>query len=275
MKQIEFKVSSKSGRAFLGDATFLEKNVSMPIVIFCHGFKGFKDWGAWNEIAKEFANEGFCFIKFNFSHNGIGLENKQEFLHLNEFANNTISKEILDLESLLDYLPKIEELKNAVNLNNINIIGHSRGAATAFIAASKMKKFNKIAGWAGVYALENWIEKYNLEEWETNGSIGFPNKRTNQEMTVNYELAKEIIQGDYVPSKYLINLEIPILLLHGEKDEAVSHMESETVYNNILHSIYILINGANHTFGTKHPFTGELPKDMIEVVENTVEFFKD
>ena len=41
------------------------------IVIFIHGFMGFKDWGAWHLMAKVFAKAGFFFVKFNFSHNGL------------------------------------------------------------------------------------------------------------------------------------------------------------------------------------------------------------
>ena len=47
------------------------------LVVFCHGFKGFKDWGAWHLVAEKFAQDGFIFLKFNFSHNGIGQEDLQ------------------------------------------------------------------------------------------------------------------------------------------------------------------------------------------------------
>ena len=29
-----------------------------PLIIFCHGYKGFKDWGAWNLLAEAFATSG-------------------------------------------------------------------------------------------------------------------------------------------------------------------------------------------------------------------------
>ncbi|MGB3155850.1 MAG: hypothetical protein WBB06_14685, partial [Chitinophagaceae bacterium] len=41
-----------------------------PVVIYAHGFNGFKDWGNFDLIAAKFAEEGFVFVKFNFSHNG-------------------------------------------------------------------------------------------------------------------------------------------------------------------------------------------------------------
>lgn len=275
MQQIEFRVKSKTGRDFLADVTMNEKRDRMPVVVFCHGFKGFKDWGPWDLVAKEFAKEGFCFVKFNFSHNGIGLKDPQKFTLLNEFSENTISKEMLDLESVLEFVLKSEELQGKINPNEINLIGHSRGAATAFLSAAVSKKLHKIAGWAGVYDLKGYCDKFDLEDWKEKGSLSFVNARTNQEMKVGYAFAEEIYENRYAPSVYLPKIEIPMLLIHGEDDETVPCLESELVYNNILHAIYIPMEGANHTFGSVHPSNGELSEDMKMVVENTTEFFKD
>ena len=62
----EFVVAGNSKRSILIDVTFCLKNNNHPVVIFSHGFKGFKDWGPFNQIAEYFARKGFCFIKFNF-----------------------------------------------------------------------------------------------------------------------------------------------------------------------------------------------------------------
>ena len=40
-------------------------------VIFYHGFKGFKDWGHFNQISERFANSGLLAVKFNGSYNGL------------------------------------------------------------------------------------------------------------------------------------------------------------------------------------------------------------
>ena len=44
----------------------LPDNNNNKVVIFSHGFKGFKDWGPFNEIAEYFAKNNFIFVKFNF-----------------------------------------------------------------------------------------------------------------------------------------------------------------------------------------------------------------
>ena len=33
-----------------------------PIIIFCHGYKGFKDWGAWSLMGNAFVSKGFTFF---------------------------------------------------------------------------------------------------------------------------------------------------------------------------------------------------------------------
>ena len=58
---------------------YLPVNKDATVVIFSHGFKGFKDWGAFNEIAFYFQQEGIAFLKFNYSHNGTTVEDPLKF----------------------------------------------------------------------------------------------------------------------------------------------------------------------------------------------------
>ena len=67
--------SSVHNKPIVTDVFYLKDHVKKPIVLFCHGYKGFKDWGAWNLAAETFANNNLFFVKFNFSHNGGTLEN--------------------------------------------------------------------------------------------------------------------------------------------------------------------------------------------------------
>ena len=40
-----------------------ETQKSLIPIIYVHGFKGFKDWGASNLVADSFANQGFFIFK--------------------------------------------------------------------------------------------------------------------------------------------------------------------------------------------------------------------
>ncbi|WP_338062086.1 hypothetical protein [Wocania ichthyoenteri] len=68
-------INGKHKKPILTDLFFKDDDIKKPILIFCHGYKGFKDWGAWNLMAKAFAESGFYFIKFNFSYNGGTVNN--------------------------------------------------------------------------------------------------------------------------------------------------------------------------------------------------------
>lgn len=43
-------IESKRGKEILLDVN-LNSDTNKPLVIFCHGFKGFKDWGPFNEVS--------------------------------------------------------------------------------------------------------------------------------------------------------------------------------------------------------------------------------
>mgnify|MGYP000221090702 CR=1 FL=1 len=80
-------------RPIVYDLYFEENALQKPIVIFCHGYKGFKDWGAWHLVAETFAKKGYFFLKFNFSHNGGTIEQPIDFPDLEAFAQNNYTKE--------------------------------------------------------------------------------------------------------------------------------------------------------------------------------------
>ena len=42
---------------------------ALPVVLFVHGFKGFKDWGAFPDACDELARAGFAVVTFNLSLN--------------------------------------------------------------------------------------------------------------------------------------------------------------------------------------------------------------
>ena len=136
-------------KPILLDVFYKKNHVKKSIVIFCHGYKGFKDWGAWSLMGKEFAINDFFFLKFNFSHNGGTVENPIDFPDLNAFGNNNFSHELDDLDRILDYLEG-DEISNETDLENIILIGHSRGGGSALIKASENPKIKKIITWAGV-----------------------------------------------------------------------------------------------------------------------------
>ena len=97
-------LTSENNKPILYDVYYNKTEKPQPLVIFCHGYKGFKDWGAWHLVAEAFVDAGFCFVKFNFSHNGGTVENPIDFPDLEAFAANNFSLELEDLDRVLNYI---------------------------------------------------------------------------------------------------------------------------------------------------------------------------
>ena len=58
-------IKGPNGRPIIYDFFYDKNTIKSPIVIFCHGYKGFKDWGAWPLLAKTTASSGVAFLKFS------------------------------------------------------------------------------------------------------------------------------------------------------------------------------------------------------------------
>ena len=145
-------LTGAASRPFLMDYYYLANNQPKPVVLFVHGFKGFKDWGIWDLIAHEFAMQNFVFLKFNFSHNGTTTSNPLDFDDLEAFGHNNYSKELADISSIFQWL---EESDTGIplaekDLNQVGLIGHSRGGAISIIHAAENTRIKALSTWAAV-----------------------------------------------------------------------------------------------------------------------------
>jgi dienelactone hydrolase len=101
-----FIIGYNDNKPIVSDLTYVEKNEAQPLVIFCHGYKGYKDWGAWHLAARAFAEAGFVFLKFNFSHNGGTFENPIDFPDLEAFGKDNYNKQMQDLDHVISFVLK-------------------------------------------------------------------------------------------------------------------------------------------------------------------------
>ena len=109
MKKKEFQIPGSAGKPISIDVTYKADAQLKQVVVFCHGFKGFKDWGPFNKIASHFAQQDIVFIKFNFSYNGTTTDDPLNFGDLEAFGNNNFCKELDDLALVLDWVEEDRE----------------------------------------------------------------------------------------------------------------------------------------------------------------------
>jgi pimeloyl-ACP methyl ester carboxylesterase len=275
-------LSSSASRPFAVDAYFLPDGIPKPIVIFAHGFKGFKDWGHWHELAKSFAQAGYFFLKFNFSHNGVSLEHPTEFVDLEAFGQNNYSKEWADLDTLLSalhtgtlHLPAQE-----MDLARTCLIGHSRGGGLSIVKTAQDERIHGLVTWASVDSLAYaWKTPGFIEKWKQDGKYVVVNGRTGQEMPLYYQFFEDFQQhmDKFSIEQQLRNLRKPMLIIHGTADPAVPVEAAQHLHSWKTDSVLRLIEGADHVFGGRHPFpAGEkLPPHASQLLNHTITFLRE
>lgn len=267
----------KNNKPILYDLFYKEDLKKMPIVIFCHGYKGFKDWGAWDLMAKAFMEAESFFVKFNFSHNGGTMENPIDFPDLNAFAENNYTKELDDVKSMIDHITSINtSFYDLIDINNICLIGHSRGGGIAILKASEDLRISKLITLASV---SNFGQRSStigdLEKWKRDGVKYVMNGRTKQMMPHNYQFYL-----NYVANKERLDIEkaekalsIPHLIIHAKNDPSVTFKEAELLHSWNPSAQLTAISDSDHVFGAMHPWEHlELPTALNQVINESIKF---
>lgn len=269
-----YTISGASNKPIYVDLTLSNTEGTKPLVIFVHGFKGFKDWGTHQLVGKYFALQGFHFLKFNFSHNGISTGSGDDFNDLEAFATNTFSKEIFDLNQVITFALSGEKFDKP---SNIYLIGHSLGGAISIIQASEDKAINKIATWASISSFRNlWSPEQEIE-WRKNGVLYFMNSRTKAQMPIYASLLDDL--NEHTEKLDILsaarNISQPWLIVHGEDDPGVSPKHAHELHAQQSNSELLIIPGADHVFGAKHPWEDkQLPPLLKLACDSTINFFK-
>ena len=270
MKNRKEIIKGSNDRNILMDITFPVKS-NNKLIVFSHGFKGFKDWGCFSLMSKIFAQNGFTFLKFNFSHNGTTINNPLIFDDLEAFGQNNFSIELNDLSLVLDWSLK------SLNIFDITLLGHSRGGSISLIKSEQDIRIKRVVSWASPSDLLNRISEDKLKLWREKGVLFVYNGRTKQNMPLYLQFYNDCqrnrVSLDVRTS--VSNLKIPQLIIHGDSDSSVDIQESYNLHKWNPNSELFIVNGANHVFGAYHPFLlDKLPSDLQIVVDKTIAFIQ-
>ncbi|MEC3906020.1 alpha/beta fold hydrolase [Tamlana sp. 2201CG12-4] len=269
-------IPGKHQKPILTDMFYQDDEDAKPVVIFCHGYKGFKDWGAWDLMAMAFAKAGFFFAKFNFSHNGGTVEQPIDFPDLEAFGHNNYTKELDDLETVIDWVFKTPELKRKVDTSRINLIGHSRAGGIVTIKAEEDNRVHKVISLAGVSDFgKRSSTSGDLEQWKANGVKYILNGRTGQQMPHYYQFYEDFIANEtrLTIQRAVTQLKIPYLIIHGNKDTSVLVDEAHQLHAWNPKGHLELIEGADHVFNTRHPWDNdELSEALKTTTHSIIEF---
>lgn len=268
-------IENHETKNFLADSYFQDTDKKLPLVIFAHGYKGYKDWGAWDLMAKKFAEAGFYFVKFNFSHNGTTLENPKEFGDLEAFGMNNFSKEMSDFKAVLDYFLNDKN----IDAKNVSIIGHSRGGGISVIEAFEDDRITKLITFAGVSNFKyRFPRDERFEKWKNEGVMYSENMRTHQQMPHYFQYYEDFADNEerFTIQRAAQNLKKPYLIIQGTNDDAVKDKEAFLLNEWCRNSELLIVEDANHVFGAKEPWEeNELPNDLNFIIEKTIDFINN
>lgn len=263
------------------DIFYSRETKPAPVVVYAHGFNGFKDWGNFDLIATQIAAAGFTFIKFNFSHNGTSPEQPETFVDLEAFGKNNYSIELAELKMIIDWtVSERNPFGSWIDSSQVALLGHSMGAGISILHAARDKRITKLVTWASIATCKtpwgSWPAE-KMEHWKETGVEHYHNSRTGQDMPLCYQLYEDYalhsVELDIV--KAMASLSIPVLLCHGVNDPAVPVAEAYRLQEALPGALLFLVE-SDHVFGRRHPaISDQLPEPMQVVLTKTISFLQE
>jgi pimeloyl-ACP methyl ester carboxylesterase len=265
MSSVAFQIASDEGLPLRGVIHIPEKPNALVVVI--HGFKGFKDWGFFPWLAEKLEAAGFGVCRFDMSRSGIG-EVAGQFDRLDLFADDTYSIERADLLRVVQHVAAMSRFQRLP----IFLLGHSRGAGVALLAASEVPRLRGLITWNGISEVVRW-DGSTLAQWRRDGHVDILNSRTGQTMRMSTAVLDDIeANREWLDiGRAARQLRVPLLVIHGAADQTVPLHDGRTLAGQGADASLVVLGGATHTFGATHPLR-EIPRPLRLATELSTHF---
>ena len=248
-----------------------------PAVVICHGFKGFMEWGFFPALAALLAERGYVAVRFNLS--GTGMRPGDELVtDPDAFRANTYSRELAELLAVLDATGE-SIAPGRVDRGRIGLLGHSRGGGGALLAAASpawRDRLRALVTWAAIADVDRFTPEQKAE-WRRSGELPVTNARTGQELALGAGLLADVEErrADLDLLAAAAARRAPWLIVHGAEDETVPVAEAHRLAEHAAGRAELLVvPGASHTFGSRHPFAGPTPQ-LIQALNATQAWLRE
>lgn len=231
-------------------------NDSKEILIMCHGLMGDKNNSDhFLELTDELNKNQINSFRFDFRAHGESEGIDYEMTPLKEMA---------DLETTI-------ELLESMGFQYINILGASFGVSViSSLDFTKYPQIKKLILWYGLLDFTRTTTDFFLESSKKVAlEIGYK-KIESKRIDVSFKLGKALYKEieTLTPYQNLLNLNLPILFVHGTADITIPYQLSQDIANKCKKATIKLIEGEYHAFRKS--------KDGLkEAIESTVKFIKN
>ncbi|MBI3189740.1 MAG: alpha/beta fold hydrolase [Ignavibacteriales bacterium] len=254
---------------------FLDDGIKKPVIIICHSFMAFKNWGFFPYLARRIAEAGFVSVIFNFSLNGVS-RNGTRITEFDKFARNTLSREFEDLKTVVDACTAETIGRSVIDSKRIGLLGHSRGSGIATVYTPSDKRIKSLVTLSSIATFERWRE-HQIVEWKKNAFLPLAKNSTVSPLRLDLELL-----NDYESNSDKLNIiqsamkvSVPWLIVHGKADVTVQCKEAEALYqaSNKTTSELLLMEKTGHLFNAATKEEDEY-QTLDKVLEHTIQFYQ-
>lgn len=248
----------------------------LPLLLVLHGFKGYKDYGFFPHLTRTLAAAGLVAVRFNFSHSGMD-EDTSTFGRPDLFEKDTWSSQMEDVQAVRAAAAS-GELPNAdrIDTGRIGLIGHSRGGATALLAAGHHPRIRAVVTMAAPAATD-YLTETQKNELREKGYLVSPSARTGQNLRIGRQWLDDLeAHRDKLNlTAAVARISCPLLIVHGMADESVPCTCAKTIaaaYSGTAKQL--IVEAANHTFNCANPMEHPSPA-LNQVLAAAASFFAD
>jgi pimeloyl-ACP methyl ester carboxylesterase len=193
------------------------------LVVLCHGFRSYKNWGFVPFLASRLTEDGHAVIAFNFTGSGVAGDDGA-FTEPERFRLNTYTRELTDLSIVLMWA------EQRLRPRATGLAGHSRGGAIALIHAAENPDVRAVVTLATPRAIGVWPEDY-FHAWERGEDAEFLDYRSGTMLRLGPQYLDTIrAMGDRCDLTRAVGaLRVPLLVVQGERDTLVRMDEARAL----------------------------------------------
>ncbi|WP_432797201.1 alpha/beta hydrolase [Poriferisphaera sp. WC338] len=254
-----------SGNQPIFGNTHFPQGDPVGVLVLSHGFKGYKDYGFFPQLAEAGAQSNLIVHRYNFSHSGM-TNNIETFERPDLFEKDTWDRQVSDLATVLSAVDT-GELKGS----GLPIVpfGHSRGGITTLLTVARLQGApandlaTRIAGVVTAASPDEacGLTEVQIKQIKAEGRLLSPSGRTGQDLYVGLEWYSEITHSpaSFDPVKAAAQITSPLCIIHGNDDETIPPIAAANLAQAAGdQAVRIIIPDANHVFNAPNP----LPLDQ-------------
>ena len=209
------------------------------LIIVCHGHTGNKDRPVPKAICEALQKAGWNAFRFDFSGNGESE---------GRFEDSSFTKCARDLGAVVDHFSR-------EGYNSIGVMGHSMGASACVLEAARDRSIGSVVSISSPARLEESFRDllaHSRTRKHKGDEVQLYREGTKEWLTISKAFLKDLKRNK--PLESVKRIRVPILFIHGTKDESVAVRDSEELFVNAnVPKELVLIHGADHCFtGKKH-----------------------